>query len=155
MRGIVCLAALLLISASATKAGPPRFAHKRFPFHGLHLRDKRFWIMAAVQTAAMVADVETTERGLQQNQFAEGNPIFGGGRPGRAKLYSILGGAEVAELWSEHYLKKGSDENSREGHWKWWVIAGAHTGFHGAAAIHNAVLLSRRYRPPANSVNAN
>ncbi|HVA72272.1 MAG TPA: hypothetical protein VNF02_04100 [Candidatus Limnocylindrales bacterium] len=110
----------------------------------LHLRDKRFWIMAAVQTAAMVADVETTEAGLHQGQFAEGNPLFSGERPGRAKLYSILGGAEVAELWSEHYLKKASDADPREGRWKWWTIAAIHTGFHATAAIHNAVLLSNR-----------
>jgi len=154
MKGWVCLVAALLVCMGAS-AAPPRWAHRRFPLHVLHPRDKRFWIMAAVQTAAMVADVETTERGFQQNQFAEGNPIFGGERPGRLKLYSILGGAEAAELWSEHYLKKSSDGNPREGQWKWWTIAAVHTGFHGAAAIHNAMLLSRPYSPPGNSRNAN
>jgi len=138
----VCLGALLLICADVTSAAPPRWAHKAFPLHGLHLRDKRFWIMAAVQTAAMVADVETTERGLHQNQFAEGNPLFGGGRPGRAKLYSILGSFEIAELWGEHHLKARSDADPVEGGWKWWSIASANTGFHATAAIHNAILLS-------------
>ena len=90
MKGWVCLVATLLVCMGAS-AAPPRWAHRRFPLRVLHLRDKRFWIMAAVQTAAMVADVETTERGFQQNQFAEGNPLFGGSKPGRAKLYSILG----------------------------------------------------------------
>lgn len=138
----VCLAALLLICARANAAPPPRFAHKRLPLRVFHLRDKRFWLMAAVQTAAMVADVETTERGFRQNQFAEGNPLFGGGRPGRAKLYSILGGAEIGELWAEHHLKARSDANPAEGEWKWWSIAGADTGFHATAAIHNSILLS-------------
>lgn len=139
----VCLVALLLICASAN-AAPPHFAHRRSPLRvlHLHLRDKRFWIMAAVQTAAMVADVETTERGVRQNQFAEGNPLFGGGRPGRAKLYSILGSAEMGELWAEHHLKARSDADPAEGRWKWWSIAGADTGFHATAAIHNAILLS-------------
>lgn len=139
----VCLVALLLICAGAN-AAPPQFAHRRSPLRALHLhlRDKRFWIMAAVQTAAMVADVETTERGIRQNQFAEGNPLFGGGRPGRAKLYSILGSAEVGELWAEHHLKARSDADLAEGSWKWWSIAGADTGFHATAAIHNAILLS-------------
>lgn len=137
----VCLVALLLICAGAN-AAPPQFAHKRSLLHVFHLRDKRFWIMAAVQTAAMIADVETTERGVHQNQFAEGNPLFGGGRPGRAKLYSILGSAEIGELWAEHHLKARSDANPAEGGWKWWSIAGADTGFHATAAIHNALLLS-------------
>lgn len=139
----VCLVALLLICAGAN-AAPPQFAHRRSPLRvlHLHLRDKRFWIMAAVQTAAMVADVETTERGIRQNQFAEGNPLFGGGRPGRAKLYSILGSVEVGELWAEHHLKARSDANPAEGSWKWWSIAGADTGFHATAAIHNSILLS-------------
>ena len=140
---LVCLAALVLICAGATNAAPPpRWAHKAFPLHGLHLRDKRFWIMAAVQTAAMVADVETSERGIQRGQFAEGNPLFGGGRPGRAKLYSILGSVEIGELWAEHHLKARSDADPAEGSWKWWSIADADTGFHATAAIHNAILLS-------------
>lgn len=142
MKGVVCLAALMLICAGAANAAPPNFAHRRSLLHVLHLRDKRFWIMAAVQTAAMVADVETTERGLRQNQFAEGNPLFGGSRPGRAKLYSILGSVEIGELWAEHHLKARSDANLAEGRWKWWSIAGADTGFHATAAIHNAILLS-------------
>jgi hypothetical protein len=142
MRGIVCLAALLLICAGATNAAPPDFAHRRFPLRLLHVRDKRFWIMAAVQTAAMVADVETTERGFRQGQFGEGNPLFGGSRPGRARLYSILGGVEAGELWAEHHLKARSDANPGEGAWKWWSVAGASAGFHATAAIHNAILLS-------------
>lgn len=142
MKGWVCLLTASLLLCMSAHAAPLHFARRRFPLRVLHLRDKRFWIMAAVQTAAMVADVETTEAGLHQGQFAEGNPIFGGGRPGRAKLYSFLGGAEVVELWSEHYLKKSSDADPREGRWKWWTIAAVHTGFHSAAAIHNAVLLS-------------
>jgi len=147
----VCLVALLLICAGA-KAAPPHFAHKRLPLRVLHLRDKRFWIMAAVQTAAMVADVETTERGVHQSQFAEGNPLFGGGRPGRAKLYSILGSVEVGELWAEHHLKARSDVDPAEGSWKWWSIAGANTGFHATAAIHNAILLSN---PPPRATQSN
>lgn len=142
MKGLVCLLATLLVCLGAS-AAPQHSAHRRFPLHVLHLRDKRFWIMVAVQTAAMVADVETTERGIHQNQFAEGNPLFGAGKPGRVKLYSILGGAELAELWSEHYLKESSDADPREGRWKWWTIAAVHTGFHGAAAIHNSIVLSK------------
>ncbi|MGH9728144.1 MAG: hypothetical protein ACRD33_04165 [Candidatus Acidiferrales bacterium] len=146
IKRLVCLAALLLVCFTAN-ASPPHFGRARFslPFHlGVrpHVRDKRFWIMAAVQTAAMVADVETTERGIHEGRFAEGNPLFGGGRPGRAKLYSILGGAEVGELWVEHYLKASSDADPVEGEWKWWAIAGANTGFHATAAIHNTILLS-------------
>ena len=137
----VCMAALLLICAGAN-AAPPHFAHKRLPLHALHLRDKRFWIMAGAQTMATIADVETTERGIHQSQFAEGNPLFGGGRPGRAKLYSILGSVEVGELWAEHHLKARSDTDVAEGRWKWWSVAGADTGFHATAAIHNAILLS-------------
>ncbi|MGH9865288.1 MAG: hypothetical protein ACRD4H_07725, partial [Candidatus Acidiferrales bacterium] len=138
----VCLIALLLVCVT-TGAAPQHSAHRRFlP----RLRDKHFWIMAAVQTAAMVADVETTERGIHQSQFTEGNPLFGGGRPGRVKLYSILGSAEIGELWGEHYLKASSDTDSAEGRWKWWTIAAVHTGFHATAAIHNAILLSDR--PP-------
>lgn len=35
-----------------------------------------------------------------------------------------------------------SDANPAEGEWKWWSIAGADTGFHATAAIHNSILLS-------------
>ena len=46
---LVCLVALLLMCAGAN-AAPPHFAHRRSPLRVFHLRDKRFWLMAAVQT---------------------------------------------------------------------------------------------------------
>lgn len=91
-------------------------------------------------------------RGLHQNQFAEGNPLFGG-RPGRVKLYSILASSvEIGELWAEHHLKAHADADPAEGRRKWWSIAGANAGFQRAtAAFHNSILLSNS--PPRATKN--
>jgi hypothetical protein len=139
MKGIVCFAAALALCANANAA--PRKGLLRVLSAPARAR-KVFLLAATAQTAAMVADVETTEAGVRQQQFSEGNPLFGA-RPGRAKLYSILGGINVAELFAEHHLKAASDKDPQEGRWKWWTVAGAATGFHATGAIHNGVLLSR------------
>jgi hypothetical protein len=140
MRGIVALLVAMLFSAGAN-AAPRRSLLGRI-FKKPALEGKHFLLAATAQTGAMVADVETTEAGVRQQQFSEGNPLFGE-RPGRAKLYSILGSVDVVELFGEHHLKTEADRYPQYGRWKWRTAAAAATGFHAFGAIHNAVLLSQ------------
>ena len=140
MKGMVCLFAAFGLCVSASAAPRTRLLRRIWSVPAS--AGKHFLLAATAQTAAMVADVETTEAGVKQDQFSEGNPLFGA-RPGRAKLYSLLGGVDVVELLAEHHLKAASDADPRVGRWKWWTAAGVATGFHAAGAIHNAVLLSQ------------
>ena len=82
MKGLVCLVAALGLGMSANAA--PRRAFLRRVLSAPGRAGKSFLMAATAQTAAMVADVETTEAGVKQEQFSEGNPLFGA-RPGRAR----------------------------------------------------------------------
>jgi hypothetical protein len=139
MKGMVCFGVALMLCASAGAAPRRGFVARVLSKPGS--LGKHFLLAAAAQTAAMAADVETTEAALKRQQFSEGNPIFGA-HPGRAKLYSVLGGVDVMELFAEHHLKMLSDDDPGEGRWKWWAVAGVTTGVRATGAIHNAVLLS-------------
>jgi hypothetical protein len=103
--------------------------------------DKHFWIVTAIQSVAVIADVETTVAARNRQDLAEGNPLFGS-KPGRLKLYSIEGGIEAGVLWSEYSLKKMSMDGSEQNRSMYHALVVIQTGIHSAAAIHNGIVLS-------------
>ncbi|HEV2223721.1 MAG TPA: hypothetical protein VGR84_12035 [Candidatus Acidoferrales bacterium] len=65
----------------------------------------------------------------------------------RRKIRRAYRRAALPSKWTKRDYKVAnknarSDANPAEGEWKWWSIAGADTGFHATAAIHNSILLS-------------
>lgn len=133
---------ILVVSLAIPASAEPRhhFFHR--------IWDKHFWIATIVQTAGMVADVETTMAASHRAGLAEGNPLVGN-NPSRAELYAVAGGLEIGVLWCEHTLKKMSEDGSRSNATLYHSLVVIQTGVHTGAAIHNLILLSGSSPAPA------
>lgn len=126
---------LLVVFVAIPASAEP---HHHF-FH--RIWDKHFWLATIVQTASMVADVETTVAASHRAGLSEGNPLVGS-KPGRAELYGVAGGLEIGVLWCEHTLKKMSEDGSSNNATFYHSLVVIQTGVHTGAAIHNMILLS-------------
>jgi hypothetical protein len=112
--------------------------------------NRRFWLMAAVQVAATVADGETTQWALRSHPDArEINPLFGS-RPDRAKMYGIAFSITALQILLQHHAKIISEQTGkfRNG---WLVGASVNTGFHTFLSIHNARLAEESVCPANGS----
>jgi hypothetical protein len=91
--------------------------------------DAAYWSWMTVSAAAMVADVETTVRAVENPRCREVNPLVGD-NPTRAKMYALKGsaGALIATL---SYVGK------KKGWKKWWLIPLVTTGAQGGVAVSN------------------
>lgn len=131
---------LLLVSLPASAKPHPRL-RRLIP----RVWDKHFWIATAIQTAAMVADVETTVAARNRHDLGESNPLLGK-RPSRLELYSVEGAIEGGVLWGEYTLKDMSMDGSSQDRSMYHALIVIQTGIHAAGAIHNGIILSASSR---------
>jgi hypothetical protein len=112
--------------------------------------NRRFWLMAAVQIGATIADGETTQWALRSHPDArEINPLFGA-RPDRAKMYGIAFSITALQILLQHHAKTISEQTGRFRN-GWLVGASVNTGFHTFLAIHNARLAGEPVCPANGS----
>jgi len=112
--------------------------------------NRRFWLMAAVEVAATVADGETTQWALRTHPDArEINPLFGS-RPDRAKMYGIAFSITALQILLQHHAKTISEGTGKFQN-GWLVGASVNTGFHTFLAIHNARLAGESVCPANGS----
>ncbi|HEV2299582.1 MAG TPA: hypothetical protein VGR72_13835 [Candidatus Acidoferrales bacterium] len=142
---LAILVALLLLCVPASAKPHPRI-RRLIP----RVWDKRFWIATGIQTAAVIADVETTMAARNRQDLVESNPLAGK-KPGRLELYSIEGGLEGVVLWSEYTLKKMSTDGSEQNRSLYHALVVIQTGVHTGSAIHNAIVLSGPTGVPTTS----
>lgn len=157
MKIVVAVAVLLLLAVAPTKAqseiqpqpsqpDPPKSPEQSAPEVHFDHSNRRFWIMAAVEVAATVADGETTQWALRSHPDArEINPLFGS-RPDRAKMYGIALSITALQILLQHHAKTISDRTGkfRNG---WLLGASVNTGFHTFLSIHNARLAGESVCP--------
>jgi hypothetical protein len=99
-----------------------------------HTLDRNFILLHAVSAAALVADLETTVRGVQgQANGAELNPLFGP-HPTRARLYGVAVPLNVLSFCVSYHYKK-----IEPGGGLWKLGPGISIAVHAAAAINNLV----------------
>jgi hypothetical protein len=112
--------------------------------------NRRFWLMAAVQIGATIADGETTQWALRTHPDArEINPLFGA-RPDRAKMYGIAFSITALQILLQHHAKTISDRTGKFPN-GWLIGASVNTGFHTFLAIHNARLAGESVCPANGS----
>lgn len=112
--------------------------------------NRRFWILAAIQIGATVADGETTQWALRRHPDArEINPLFGP-RPDRAKMYGIALSITALQILLQHHAKSISERTGRLPS-AWIVGASVNTGLHTFLAVHNARLADRSICPANGS----
>ena len=116
-----------------THFASPMLVEKSTPRTG-HTLDRNFILLHAVSAAALVADLETTIRGVQgQANGAELNPLFGA-HPTRARLYGIAVPLNVFSFYVSYRYKK-----MEPGGKLWKLGPGISIAVHTAAAINNLV----------------
>lgn len=91
--------------------------------------DGAYWSMMSLSALAMVADVETTVRAVQNPRCREANPLVGD-NPTRTKMYAMKGGAGALIATLSYVGKK-------KGWSKWWLMPMLTTGAHGGVAVSN------------------
>jgi hypothetical protein len=112
--------------------------------------NRRFWILAAIQVGATVADAETTQWALRSHPDArEINPLFGA-RPDRARMYGIAFSITALQILMQHHVKTVSERTGKMPN-AWIVGASVNTGFHTFLAIHNARLAGASICPANGS----
>ena len=112
--------------------------------------NRRFWLMAAVQVAATVADGETTQWALRSHPDArEINPPLGS-RPNRPKMYGIAFSITALQILLQHHAKAISDQTGKFPN-GWLIGASVNTGFHTFLSIHNARLAGESVCPANGS----
>jgi hypothetical protein len=100
---------------------------------------RRFWILAASQVGATVADGETTPWALRRHRDArENNPLFGA-RPDRAKMNGIAFFLTAVQLLMQHHAKAVSERTGKLRS-AWIAGASTNTAIHTFLAVHNARL---------------
>jgi len=100
-----------------------------------HTLDANFIFFQALSTAALIADSETTLRGLKQNPNAtELNPLFGK-HPTPARLYGIAVPLQVFNVAFSYHLKKVAPRRS-----EWKFIPKLSIAVHSIAAVNNLVV---------------
>jgi hypothetical protein len=96
--------------------------------------DRNFILLHTLGAVALVADLETTVRGLQrQANGAELNPLFGA-HPTRARLYGIAVPLNIFSFYVSYHYKK-----IQPGGNLWKLGPGISIAVHTAAAINNLV----------------
>lgn len=111
----------------------PTLEEKSTPRTGRTL-DRNFILFHAFSAVALVADLETTLRGVQgQANRTELNPLFGA-HPTRARLYGIAVPLNVLSLYVSYHYKK-----VEPGGKLWKLGPGISIAVHTAAAINNFV----------------
>jgi hypothetical protein len=100
-----------------------------------HTLDRKFILFSVFSTAATIADVETTARGIESNPNAtELDPLFGK-HPTRARLYGIsIPTNSFLIYWSYHFKKIAPRRNAWEGVLKVPIVV------HTLAAVNNVVM---------------
>jgi hypothetical protein len=99
-----------------------------------HTLDRNFILLHAISAAALVADLETTVRGVQgQVNGAELNPVFGA-HPTRARLYGIAVPLNVLSFYVSYHYKK-----VEPGGRLWKLGPGISIAVHTAATINNLI----------------
>jgi hypothetical protein len=111
---------------------PPTFSIE--PNAGLrwHTLDSKFITLQALSTMALIADAETTLRGLKQNPEAtELNPLFGR-HPTPARLFGIAVPLQVFNICFSYHLKKIAPRRS-----DWKFVPKLSITVHSIAAANN------------------
>jgi hypothetical protein len=100
--------------------------------------DRHFILLNTLSAVALVADLETTVRGVEgQAKGAELNPLFGS-HPTRARLYGIAVPLNIFSLYVSYHYKKIEPRGSI-----WKLGPGVSIGVHTAAAINNLIATHR------------
>lgn len=100
--------------------------------------DNKFILLHTLSTVALVADLETTVRGLAaQPKATELNPIFGE-HPTRARLYGIAVPLNAVSLYLSYHYKKTAPSRS-----VWKLGPEMSIAVHTAAAINNLIVTHR------------
>jgi hypothetical protein len=134
MTRILIIAAFLFLSANQTSAAPTKHWFQKGPLGatersiGCMTRPWKDWKCAGLHYAIFGADFfdyKTTQSGLRNCAgCTEGDPLFGSGRPGPARMFVLGTGLS---LLTEHALAQYADERSpRIG----LVVTGIFVGIH-------------------------
>jgi hypothetical protein len=101
-----------------------------------HVADRSYWTAEAAATAAELADLETTRRGLARGCI-ETSPLYGQ-RPSTARLYAQGLGIAAAATVGEYFAKRWL-----HGHPAWLIFPAMRATGHGFAAAANAAQVCR------------
>jgi len=117
---------------------PPTLAMERNTNKSWHTLDRKFILLHTLSTMALIADLETTARGLaRQPKPTELNPLFGSD-PTRARLYGIGVPLSAFAFYLSYHSKKIAPRRS-----VWKVGPELSIAVHSAAAINNLIVTHR------------
>jgi hypothetical protein len=126
------------LAPSGTAFVPPTLAIERNTNKSWHTLDRKFILLQTFSTMALLADLETTARGLaQQPRATELNPLFGKD-PSRARLYGIAVPLNIFPFYLSYHSKKIAPRRS-----VWKVGPEMCIAVHTAAAINNVIVTRR------------
>jgi hypothetical protein len=112
----------------------PTLSMERNSNEGWHTLDRKFFLLNALSTVALLADLETTARGLAaQPKAMELNPLFGK-HPSTARLYGTGLSINMLLIYQSYHFKKlGPRRNV------WTIGPKVSIVVHTAAAINNLI----------------
>jgi hypothetical protein len=120
--------------SGGTRFAPPALTVGKDTEARFRTVDRRFILLHALSTLALVADVETTVRDLQGQKANEVNPLFGA-HPTRARLYGVGVPLNVFSFYLSYHYKKADPSRSL-----WKIGPGLSIAVHTAAAINNLIV---------------
>ncbi len=125
-------------NVSETSLVSPALASERDTYRSGRTLDRKFILLHALSTVALVADLETTVRSFEgQAKATEVNPLFGA-HPTRARLYGIAVPLNALSFYLSYHYKKVEPGRSI-----WKVGPGLTIAVHTAAVINNLIATHR------------